>query len=804
MWERKIRMWAKLSRLFRIFICAMFVLPMVLVVPTPKASAQGSWTQTTDIDFGQNSLTDVRIVDMGVPAYVELNETERFTWVNMIASGAPRARESFAMAYDEHNQVAVIFGGTFYDPMIGTLYLDDTWEYDYGTNTWTNITKPTKPPARAYHKMAYDSYNKVIVLFGGWYNDDVALVTYGDTWEYDVTTKEWNKVFPSPKPPARDSHAMTYDSANKRVILFGGIGNTPPPLSDTWAYDAGSDSWTHISTLPKPGARIRHDMAYDSTRNIIVLHGGLHPMTIPPTKYNDTWEFDCSSNIWTETVEPDSPGARFKHTMALYRWIDENVTTILLFGGVGDSGYLGDTWTYIPFSPGTKWARLFPLASPSERQGHGMIYDSTNNVIVLFGGYDENSLLNDTWVFDSGNIYLGPGYMISALCDSGESPPEPDWQLIYWNPISQPERTLIRIYLANSTDGENWGDFVGPDGTMSSYYDKPEGQSIWDGHDGKRYLRYSAWFHTTDQRISPKLKDITITWTTVATKPRNLKVERSPPNDIALRWDLVPDAIEYRIYESQNRFLWPWDLLGTVSASKTDFIHIGALTNGTTHFYIVRSFNGTFESDNSTMGVKTHLSFSKSADPELSDINWLSLPYNSIYKKASDIASELTKAKIRVVGKWNPAKQKAITYTYAKGKWKGVDFDINPGEGIFIAGLQQDFDWIVTGTDLTSTLSFTYYPRYKKNINWVSITYTGIYDSASSIVTDIEGSLLTPPIKIIEVGKWNPAIQTSEKFYWNGVQWTGTDFTVEPRDGIYFQIITSFEWPIKLLTPTVP
>jgi len=293
-------------------------------------------------------------------------------------------------------------------------------------------------------------------------------------------------------------------------------------------------------------------------------------------------------------------------------------------------------------------------------------------------------------------------------------------------------------------------------------------------------------------------------FTTRVEPPYNLRVERFPP-DIVIIWDKVPGADGYRVYESQDRFTWPWTLLGTVYPPQTYFTHIGAHDNGTTHFYIVRAF--TFkggESTNSTMGVKAHLPFSKPLIPELTDVNWLSLPYKSIYKKASDIASELTEAKIRVVGKWNPVKQRAITYTYAKDKWKGVDFDINPGEGLFIAGLQKDFDWVVSGTDLTVTLNFTYYPEHKRNINWISIPYTGIYDSASSMVADIEGSLFTPPMKLIEVGKWNPAIQTSKRFYWDGVQWTGSDFTVEPGDGIYLQIVTSFEWPVKLVTPAVP
>jgi len=287
-------------------------------------------------------------------------------------------------------------------------------------------------------------------------------------------------------------------------------------------------------------------------------------------------------------------------------------------------------------------------------------------------------------------------------------------------------------------------------------------------------------------------------------KPRNLRIERSPPSNIIIKWDAVSGADQYNVYESQNRFTpWPWTPIDTVFPPTTQSTDVGALTDGLDHFYIVRAYKGE-EGGNSTMGAKTELSFTQSGNPMLTDINWLSLPYNTIYTKASDIANELGSGKIRTVGKWNPAKQKAITYTYAKGKWRGADFTISPGEGVFIAGLQTDFDWIVTGTDSARTLSFLYYPKHTENIYWISIPYTGIYNSASSIVIDIEGSLLVNPNYVIEVGKWNPATQTSLKYYWDGGAWTGTDFTIDPGDGIYITIKASFAWPIKLITPEVP
>jgi len=283
--------------------------------------------------------------------------------------------------------------------------------------------------------------------------------------------------------------------------------------------------------------------------------------------------------------------------------------------------------------------------------------------------------------------------------------------------------------------------------------------------------------------------------------PPNLWLERSGI-DIILHWDTVVGVLEYRIYEAVDRFtLWPWPLLDTSLTNQ--YTAVGHGTDGSKHFYIVRAFNS-YESTNSTMGAKAHLSFIKPIDPNKTDINWLSLPYDCLYKKASDVANELNSTKIRMIGKWDPKKQRAIAYSYVKGKWKGPDFDINPGEGIFIAGIQLDFDWVVVGTDSEITLNFTFFSKHKKNINWISLPYTGVYNDATSIIVDIEGSLFTPPTRIVEVGKWNPVNQSSEKFYWDGSQWIGMNFNIEPGEGVYLEIIKSFDWTIELVTPTVP
>ncbi len=184
----------------------------------------------------------------------------------------------------------------------------------------------------------------------------------------------------------------------------------------------------------------------------------------------------------------------------------------------------------------------------------------------------------------------------------------------------------------------------------------------------------------------------------------------------------------------------------------------------------------------------------------------MSLPYNTIYKKASDVTNELTENNVNMVGKWDPAKQKSITYYYAKGKWRGKNFDINPGDGIFLNSINPTWSWVINGTDFSNDLTFTLNPPGKANMNWISLPYTNSYEYASDIVMDIEGSLVTMPTRIIAIGFWDASSQAEIRYYWNSTagQWDGTDFSIISGDSFFLEIISTFTWIPDLITPAVP
>jgi hypothetical protein len=142
-------------------------------------------------------------------------------WTHRATDG-PDAREGHALAYDYARGRVMAFGG--YSMAQGTC-LGDTWDWD--GSAWSEATT-TGPSNRSNVALAAASVWNKVLLFGGW--DGAA--NCADTWEWNGTV--WTQHQPVDYPSARRGHAMVYDSARRRVVLFGGHDGTY--VGDTWVY----------------------------------------------------------------------------------------------------------------------------------------------------------------------------------------------------------------------------------------------------------------------------------------------------------------------------------------------------------------------------------------------------------------------------------------------------------------------------------------------------------------------------------------------------------------------------------------
>jgi Galactose oxidase, central domain len=201
----------------------------------------------------------------------------------------------------------------------------------------------------------------------------------------------WKNVTPltGPNPLVRYQASLGYDPSAHEDILFGGygeLGNGPwVNFQDTWAFANGQ--WSELianttctpSTCPSPRAGAM--LAYEGGLGGMVLFGGYHfNSMIVPILNDDTWLF--ANGAWTNLTASvgAAPPARFDGSMV---W-DSLDNYILLFGGFNQTYHtLGDTWKF----GGVTWANISSSvgSAPSPRAG-AAIANSPSGWVMLFGG----------------------------------------------------------------------------------------------------------------------------------------------------------------------------------------------------------------------------------------------------------------------------------------------------------------------------------------------------------------------------------------------------------------------------------
>ncbi len=313
--------------------------------------------------------------------FLQVWEWDGLHWERrQIANGlAPAGRRFPSIAYDSARGRVILFGGIDFS---SSRVMRDVWEWD--GERWYDVTPSgaSSPSARYSAAMAYDSRRRRTVLFGGHGRRGLGSGRHDldDTWEWDGKT--WTELqSEGSNPPARLAHAMAYDEARQRIVLFGG-GTTAfpaePPFGDLWAWDGRS--WKSVGSAadPRPEPREAPAMVYDPMRERVVVHGGVDGYD----SFRDVWEWDGTH--WTET----SSASR----VCLEGWNDGS----LVYSTRSRQVVLQDFLSKLCGWDGRAWTRLTPpseieahvFASPTARWHHAMAFDEARGRTVLFGGID--------------------------------------------------------------------------------------------------------------------------------------------------------------------------------------------------------------------------------------------------------------------------------------------------------------------------------------------------------------------------------------------------------------------------------
>jgi len=184
--------------------------------------------------FGGYSASDTKLADMWE------FDVSNSTWTDLNISSGPSARYGHHMVYNSLTQEGILFSGS------ATVYMNDLWRFNGSSHTWTEILTIHRPTVRYWHDLAFDPTYNSLYVFGG-RNSQVVGDSLADTWQYDFTTGIWTEITMDVYPSQRALSYMIMDTTNSELYLFGGIQMFNEECHDDfWRFSLENEVWSEI------------------------------------------------------------------------------------------------------------------------------------------------------------------------------------------------------------------------------------------------------------------------------------------------------------------------------------------------------------------------------------------------------------------------------------------------------------------------------------------------------------------------------------------------------------------------------
>ena len=352
----------------------------------------------------------------GAARYNDIQEfdfsTNNGAWTEKKADGAvgsPSKRNDTACIFDATNGRIVMFGG--YD---GTNRKNDTWTFTIATTTFLEITSTvgTAPSTRELMFCALDTTNNRMVIFGG--RNGTAAGDVRTDYAYlslGLATEAWSVITPTSgeTPYGAWTNAGCYDPNHKLFLCMGGFDNSLEHQRSVLAIDcSNSGTLSMKEVILNQYLRGRDAMAYASNPDLnesLAVGGYARVITdlVNGNHTNEMWIYNHTDGYWRPALRGVAAIGYVNRegAVAIY---DTNRNRFIIWGGLAGNNtsnntYFNDTWELKADANGEY--QLTKLATtgtkPSARWLAAAVYDAVNDRMVIFGGDNGSSYLNDVY-----------------------------------------------------------------------------------------------------------------------------------------------------------------------------------------------------------------------------------------------------------------------------------------------------------------------------------------------------------------------------------------------------------------------
>jgi hypothetical protein len=383
---------------------------------------------------GQTAVYDGALDRMTIFGGVSLGQTLTDTWVLTAANGI--GKPGWIEIETATTAPSLAYQSAVYDPTVNDMYVFagsstanklSTNSHAFTLSGANAIIEPGSRwllggPAVRYSQSAYyDSTTNDLFVFGGQHSK--TNLDFNDYWQAtDIigsSNLKWTIIHPSGTvPKARFGHTGLFDSGSDRMMVFGGATGYPAPcVNDYHVLEnantvGGTPTWVLLKpsgTLP--AVRALHASVYDSVTNTLIIFGGYNCQA---SYYNDVWVLKNANDVstlpsWTQLAPTGTIPEQRENSSAVY---DSTTNTLIVFGGNAALNEFDDIWL-LSNANGTggtpAWTQLTPSnQGPSARSGQTAVYDSVNNRMTVYGGFNGSNILSDVWILSGANGHDGP------------------------------------------------------------------------------------------------------------------------------------------------------------------------------------------------------------------------------------------------------------------------------------------------------------------------------------------------------------------------------------------------------------
>jgi hypothetical protein len=322
----------------------------------------------------------------------------------------------------------------------GLQFLNDLWEYNIGTKTWTQhagggnlpgvygtqgVASASNLPGGRWGASARIDASGNVWVFGGFGCDSTGStcsnLLLNDLWKYSGGQWTWvsgantgnqagvygtqGTAAASNVPPGRQASVAWIDNSGN-FWMFGGFTSGTNGFNDLWKFDPVAKQWTWVNgskgatstpgnygtqgiaaATNVPGARWI-SAAWSDIHGNLWLFGGQGFDTTGNGSLGDLWEFTLDT-----TTDPGNPA---KIALNQWTWIKgpNSVSQPGIYGLPADP----TVWPHVTSNPGTRWAPSYWTTTNAQNGAEQQFW--------MFGGegFDATgstgkgySLLNDLW-----------------------------------------------------------------------------------------------------------------------------------------------------------------------------------------------------------------------------------------------------------------------------------------------------------------------------------------------------------------------------------------------------------------------